>query len=391
MNKKIIPSRIESFLSNYKTIIILYFLVATVAPLIQYYQGRINNFIIFQQSTIHFFERVNMYIKYPKIHFDVFLYNPTFALLFAPFAFLNTLLGILLWELFVVFIYFISIYLMPIEKKAKIFVYYFVLIALVPSVQQCQTNPLLIAFILFSFIYLECEQFFKSAFFPCMGFFIKGYGAISGVFFLLKKPKVKTFLYMALWFFLLLLLPLLWYSPKNFIVLYEQWKTSLLQDYSIDQGTSIMGFINSVTNWNVPVLPVQIAGIVLLLFTIVYLSVTKKYEHYKYEVLAYITIWVLIFNHSAEPNTYLISITGIAVWFTQSSKSKIEKALIVFVFIFSVLSTSDVFPRIIRNSFVYPYSIKAVGPILVLIWIQIKFFGKLASTSLRKSTIPLKV
>ena len=380
MNKNRISLKIKGFLSNYKTIIILYFLISTIVPLIQYYQGRINNFLIFQHSAHHFFERVNMYIEYPEKQFDVFLYNPTFALLFAPFAFLDTLGSLLLWELLVVSIYFFSIYLMPIEKKAKIFVYYFVLIVLVPSVQHCQTTPLLIAFILFSFIYLERGEFFKSAFFPCMGFFIKGYGAICGVFFLLKKPKVKTFLYMTLWFVLLLLLPLLWYSPKSFIVLYEQWKTSLLQDYSVNQGTSIMGFINSVTNWNVPVLPIQFAGIVLLLFTIVYVSVTKKYEHYKYEVLAYITIWVLIFNQSAEPNTYLISITGIAVWFTQSSKSNIEKALIVFVFIFSVLSTSDVFPRIIRNSFVYPYSIKAVGPILVLIWIQIKLFidpGKL--------------
>lgn len=372
MHKYIIPLKIKAFLNNYYTIISLYFLVATVAPLIQYFQGRINNFTIFQHGTQHFFERVNMYVEYPDIQYDVFLYNPTFPLLFAPFAFLPELAGLLLWEIFVVSVFFLSIYLMPIERKAKIFVYYFVIFVLVSSVQHCQTNPLLIAFIMFSFIYLEREQFFKSAIFPCLGFIVKGYGAICGVFFLLKKPQLKTFLYLAFWFVLLLMLPLVWYSPKGLIILYEQWKTSLLNDYTVNQGTSVMGIINSVTNWNVPGFYIQIAGVVMLLFTIVYLSATKKYEHFKYEVLAYITIWVLIFNQAAEPNTYLISITGIAIWFTQSSKNRIEKALIVFVFIFSVLSTSDVFPRIIRNSFVYPYSIKAVGPVLVLIWIQIK-------------------
>jgi hypothetical protein len=374
MYKNLTTLKIKGFLNNYYTIYFLFFLVATIAPLIQYYQGRINNFTIFQNSTHHFFERVNMYIEYPAIQYDVFLYNPTFALLFAPFALLNTLAGLLLWEIFVVSLYFLSIYLMPIEKKAKVFVFYYVLMVLVGSVQHCQTNPLLIALILFSFIFLEREQYFKSAIFPCLGFIIKGYGAICGVFFLLKNPKIKTFLYMAFWFFLLSLLPLLWYSPKDFIVLYEQWKTSLLSDYSANEGTSIMGIINSVTNWNVPVLTIQITGVIMLLFTIVYLSLTDKYEHHKYEVLAYITIWVLIFNQAAEPNTYLISITGIAIWYSQSSKIKIETALIVFVFIFSVLSTSDVFPRSIRNSFVYPYSIKALGPTLVLIWLQIKFF-----------------
>jgi hypothetical protein len=373
MHKNIIPLKIKGFLNNYYTIISLYFLVATVAPLIQYFQGRINNFIIFQHGTQHFFERVNMYVEYPDIQYDVFLYNPTFPLLFAPFAFLNKLAGLLLWEIVVVSVFFLSIYLMPIERKAKIFVFYFVLLVLVSSVQHCQTNPLLIAFIMFSFIYLEREQLFKSAIFPCLGFIVKGYGAICGVFFLLKKPQLKTFLYMAFWFVLLLMLPLIWYSPKGLIILYKQWETSLLNDYTVNQGTSIMGIINSVTNWNVPVFYIQIAGVVMLLFTIVYLFATKKYELFKYEVLAYITIWVLIFNQAAEPNTYLISITGIAIWFTQSSKNGIEKALIVFVFVFSVLSTSDVFPRIIRNSFVYPYSIKAVGPVLVLIWIQIKF------------------
>ena len=315
-----------------------------------------------------------MYLEYPGIQHDLFLYNPTFALLFAPVAFLPTLIGLLLWEIFVVSVYFLSIYLMPIERKDKIFVYYFVLIVLVPCVQHCQTNPLLIAFILFSFIYLERGQYAKSALFPCLGFFIKVYGAISGVFFLLKKPELRTFLFMALWFVMLLMLPLIWYSPKGLIVLYEQWKISMQLDYSSNQGTSIMGFINSVTNWNVPVLPVQVTGILMLLFTIGWISVKKNYENFKYEVLAYISIWVLIFNQASEPNTYIISITGIAIWFTQSSKSKIEKVLIIFVFIFSVLSTSDFFPRIIRNTFVYPYNIKAVGPILVLIWIQIKFF-----------------
>jgi hypothetical protein len=375
MVKNITQLKIKAFLINYYTIIVLYSLVAIIAPLIQYFQGRINNFIIFRNGTLHFFERVNMYAEYPEIHYDVFLYNPTFALLFTPFAFLNTLVGLLLWEIFVVCVFFYSIYLMPIDKKAKIFVYYFVLMLLVGSVQHCQTNPLLIALILFSFIYLEREQYFKSAIFPPLGFFIKGYGAICGVLFLLKNPKIKTFLFIALWFVLLLLLPLFWYSPKSVIVLYEQWKSSLLLDYSANSGTSVMGIINSVTNWNIPVLPIQIAGILILLFTIGYLSVKKKYEQNKYEVLAYISIWVLIFNQAAEPNTYLISITAIAIWFTQSSKSKIEYALIIFVFVFSVLSTSDVFPRIIRNSFIYPYSIKAVGPILVFIRIQLKFFG----------------
>ena len=374
MHRNIVPLKIKGFFNNYYTIISLYFLLATVAPLIQYFQGRINNFLIYQHGTQHFFERLNMYVDYPEIQSDVFLYNPTFPVLFAPFAFLPSLAGLLLWEIFVVSLFFLSIYLMPIERKSKIFVFYFVLLALVSSVQHCQTNPLLIAFIMFSFIYLEREQFFKSAIFPCLGFVIKGYGAICGALFLLKKPQVKTFLYLTLWLVILLVLPLLWYSPKGLIILYEQWKASLLQDYTVNQGTSIMGIINSVTNWNVPVLYIQIIGIVMLLFTIVYLLATKKYEHFKYEVLAYITIWVLIFNQAAEPNTYLISITGIAVWYTQSSKTRIEKALIVFVFIFSVLSTSDIFPRIIRNSFVYPYSIKAVGPALVLIWIQIKFF-----------------
>lgn len=369
-----ISFNIKSLLSNYITIAVIYFLIATIIPLIQYFQGRINNFLIFQHASHHFIERVNMYIEYPGLQYDLFLYNPTFALLFIPFAFSNTLVSLVLWEIFVVSVYFLSIYLMPIDKKAKVFVFYFVLMVLVPSVQHCQTNPLIIAFILFSFLYLEREQLFKSAVFPCLGFFLKGYGAICGIFLLLKKPQFKTFVYLTIWFILLLVLPLLWYSPKGFIILYKQWEASLLQDYSSNQGTSVMGLINSVTNLNIPSIPIQIAGVVMLLFTIVYLYATKGYEAHKYEVLAYISIWVLIFNQAAEPNTYLISITGIAIWFTKSSKSKIEKALIGIVFLFSVLSTSFVFPKIIRDSFIYPYSIKAVGPILVFMWIQMKFF-----------------
>src|SRR5262245_2862431 len=54
------------------------------------------NFEIFRPSWHNLLAGKNLYASYPPL--DVFIYTPTFAVLFAPFALLPLWLGILLWN-----------------------------------------------------------------------------------------------------------------------------------------------------------------------------------------------------------------------------------------------------------------------------------------------------
>jgi carbon starvation protein CstA len=119
---------------------------------------------------------------------------------------------------------------------------------------------------------------------------------------------------------------------------------------------------------------IEISGMIILFLTTIYLSIRRNYEQVKWFVLAYVLIWVIVFNHTAESSTYIIAISGVAIWFLASPRGYLEKSLLVITFILSVLSPTDIFPDYLREKFVKPYALKALGPSLILIYIQISFF-----------------
>jgi hypothetical protein len=361
----------EKILNNYTLITVLFAVYVLVVPFQKYFLNNYNNYTIFQHSSFHFFQKVNLYLEYPGEYYDVFLYNPTFPILFTPIAYLPTIPGIFIWGVLLTGLYYCAVRLLPMDKKSILFVLYFTFLELITSVQNLQTNSIIAASILFTFIFLERRSIFKSSFFVNLGFFIKGYGAVSGAFYILKYPRIKGLLYLLLWFLVLICLPLLFYSPGQFVVLYKQWFESLSTDHDISLGLSIMSFMADVFHYHGPVYYTQIVGIFMLLVTMLLIAFRKTYEDVKYLFLGYIMIWVIIFNHTSESPTYIIASTGAAIWYINSKKTILDKILIITTFILTVMSPSDLFPSYLRTHFVKPYSLKVLGPMLIFIKIQI--------------------
>jgi hypothetical protein len=361
----------EKVLNKYTLITVLYATYILILPFQHYFLNKYHNYTIFQYSSFHFFQKLNLYVEYPKAYTDVFLYNPTFPVLFAPIAYLPTILGIFIWGILITGLYYYAIRLLPFDKKSILFILYFTFLELITSVQNLQTNSLIAASILFAFIFLERKSTLKSAFFVNLGFFIKAYGAVSGTFYILKNPRIKSLLQLLLWFSILAGLPLLYYSPGQFIILYKQWFESLSADHSINLGLSVMSFMAAVFNYQGPVYITQIFGIIILLVTMLLIALKKSYEEDKFFFMAYIMIWVIIFNHTSESSTYIIASTGAAIWYVNSKKTTLDKLLIITTFILTVLSPSDIFPAYLRTNFVKPYSLKVLGPMLIFIKIQI--------------------
>jgi hypothetical protein len=115
---------------------------------------------------------------------------------------------------------------------------------------------------------------------------------------------------------------------------------------------------------------VVLIGGLLLLLPLMKISL---YQHpfFRLLYLASILIWVVIFNHRAESPTYIIALSGAALWFFSQKKSRLNIFLIVLAFLFASLSPTDVFPLYLREHFIKPYILKAVP--LILIWIKILF------------------
>ena len=74
----------------------------------------------------------------------------------------------------------------------------------------------------------------------------------------------------------------------------------------------------------------------------------------------------------AESATFIIAISGVAIWFfTKKEKHIIDKILLTLVILFTLLSPSDIYPEFIRNEYFIPYTVKVIPCILV--WIKINF------------------
>ena len=138
----------------------------------------------------------------------------------------------------------------------------------------------------------------------------------------------------------------------------------LQNDHSISYGLSVMGWLKSWFGADPPKLFIVIAGAALLMLPLIKINQYGRIIFRK-AMLASIMIWVIIFNHKAESSTFIIAVAGAAIWWFSIKPSKVLLALVVLLFIFTCLSPTDLFPRVIRKEWVEPYVLKVV-PCIVL-------------------------
>lgn len=155
-------------------------------------------------------------------------------------------------------------------------------------------------------------------------------------------------------------------------------------DFSASMGVSLMTIFNMLVN--IPKIYIQVAGLVFLLTPIIIELIRSskpgeflksgKFSNYTYRLLfvSSILIWMIIFNHKAESPTYIIAVTGVAIWYVLLNSDRcirsLDKIFMILVFVFTTLSPTELFPKIIFR-FVDYNIVKALPCILV--WIKIQY------------------
>ena len=112
-------------------------------------------------------------------------------------------------------------------------------------------------------------------------------------------------------------------------------------------------------------------GIILLVMP--YLRY-RLFDLFSFRMLCFVSIliWIVIFNHKAESPTFIIAVTGIAIWYFSGVRSRVDTVLIIICFILTCLSPTDLFPRSIRNNIVVPFVLKALP--CIVIWIRLTIY-----------------
>ena len=157
---------------------------------------------------------------------------------------------------------------------------------------------------------------------------------------------------------------------KQLLFLYKSWGGLLRQDNDASLGLSIFGWLQTWFKLAVPRVRVLAAGLLVYFIPFARFSLYKNIA-FRYCILASTLLWVIVFNHKSESPTFIIAVAGVAIWFCNSKRRLVDVALLVAVFIFTMLSPTDIFPHFVKDRFFVPYVVKAVPCIVV--WFAISY------------------
>ena len=368
----------KPFFTNPRTLFGLWTLLAVVAGLTKMAPHRHNNFLIFRGVFWHTIQKLSLYDFYPTEYNDHNHYGPIFSLVIAPFAVVPDAIGLLGWLVVLALGMYYAVRRLPLEEGRQIFLYWFCAHELLTALQMQQFNIAIAAIIIGSFAAIERGKEVTAAFLIVLGTFVKLYGVVGLAFFFFVKRKPRFILALIGWSVVCFVAPMLISSPEYVVGQYVEWYERLAakngeNTFSLMQNISLLGMIRKVSgSASYSDLLVILPGLVL--FGLPYLRF-GQYRHlaFRYAILSSVLLFVVLFSTGSESSTYIIPFAGIALWYTTSpwKRSGWDVALLVFAFVLSSLSPSDLFPRSLREAYVLPYALKALPP--TLIWLRLSY------------------
>lgn len=368
----------KPFFSNPRTLFGLWTLLAVVAGLTKIAPHRHNNFLIFRGVFWHTIQKLSLYDFYPTEYNDHNHYGPIFSLVIAPFAVVPDAIGLLGWLVVLALGMYYAVRRLPLEEGRQIFLYWFCAHELLTALQMQQFNIAIAAIIIGSFAAIEKGREVTAAFLIVLGTFVKLYGIVGLAFFFFVKRKPRFILALIGWSVVCFVAPMLISSPEYVVGQYVEWYERLAakngeNTFSLMQNISLLGMIRKASgSASYSDLLVILPGLVL--FGLPYLRF-GQYRHlaFRYAILSSVLLFVVLFSTGSESSTYIIPFAGIALWYTTSpwKRSGWDVALLVFAFVLSSLSPSDLFPRSLREAYVLPYALKALPP--TLIWLRLSY------------------
>lgn len=369
--------KLYRLVNNQKFILFVWCFLVLVVSIKQVFLSSYNNYLIFKYVYWHALDRLPLYASYAHQYADTNHYGPFFSLIIAPFALLPDYLGILFWQLANVLFLFFVIKQLPLPISKVNIIYWVITHELLTAMFNLQPNISIAAIIVFSYILILQGKNFWAVFFIMLGTFIKLYGIVGLAFFFFARQKPKFILYCIFWALLMFTLPMLFFSPDYILQCYQDWYVSLSEKQisnamlTSTQDVSLMGLLRRISGIaTIPNLPIILGG--LILFALPYLRIKYyKAETFRLLLLASTLIFVVIFSNSSESPTYIIAFTGVAIWFVVQEKPL--KPMVIFLFVLALLLTSfspsDLFPKYLRETYVKPFSLKALP--CILIWLAI--------------------
>jgi len=339
-----------------------------------------NNFRVFRSAAINLLARRDLYAAHPEQHFDFYKYSPTFALLFAPLAYLPFALAFLCWTLLNALLLWYALERLLPQRQATLAIgllYLEVLFAM----QYGQSNALVAALMVLPFVALERGRQLEAATELALGASIKLF-PLALLPIAVCHPRRARF---ALLFLgvatTLVVLPLLAVTVPELVAQYRSWRAIEASDM-LNRGYSLMQYLSMALGTEWPNWPVQLAGTALLLAPLALGRARWSDAAFRRLVLCSVLVYVVLFNHQSERATFVIAYTGIVVWCVGSAPSRLKTAILALTLLVMVVHDVDIVPRWVKAEILIPYRIKGIP--CVVAWFAMQ--AELLATALRSES-----
>lgn len=357
--------------------------VVTVLAIV-IYQGAFgmdNNFAVFRASFRHLAAGQDLYADYAFEYSDKFKYSPTFALLFAPFSRMPVLVALLLWNLLNALLLFYAVRrLLPGRDAATALA--LVYLEVVRATQRAQANALVAALMILAYIAFERRRQMTAVLAIAIGAFVKIFPMAALALAVFHARRGRVALAFAAAIVVGALLPLLVTSPSGLAAQYASWYAIEGRDaLASARGGGGAGLYGGVmyqirlwlgVNW--PNWPIQLVGVIVQLAPLARRRCWSDTD-FRLRYLCSLLVFVVIFNHQAESPSFVIAVTGIAVWFVTSARRPLDVALMALTLLIVSISSTELVPHALQRDVFVQYRLKTVPCVLVWLVMQAELLG----------------
>src|SRR6266550_2438359 len=343
-------------------VLALYIASAALVTVQQAILRHSNNVSIFRSASFNLFAGRDLYAAHPEQHFDFYKYSPTFAVLFAPLAYLPFALTFLCWTLLNGLLLWYALDRLLPEREATValaLLYLEVLLAL----QYGQSNALVAALMVLAFVAFEARRPVGAALSITLGAAVKLFplAALSVAVFHPRRLRFAAIFIAVL--AAAIALPLVAIPPGDLLAQYRSWHAIEAKD-ALRRGYSLMHYVHAWFGVDWPNWPLQAAGTALLLLPVALRPDRWASVEFRRLFLCSLLVYAVLFNHASESPSFVVAYAGIVIWYVSSPPSRVRAAVMALTLLVMVVHDVDVVPRWVKYDLLVPYRIKGI-PCLV--------------------------
>lgn len=363
----------QKFYKSNRFVLSLWILVTLIFVIDSWATHRFNNYLIFENTFRNLLHERSLFAAYPAYHDDANHYGPVFSVLMAPFAIMPNWIGLLFWNLFNCFLLFAAIQTLPLSQDKKVMIGYIAIPCLIESMLNQQFNAGAGALMILSYTQINKDKGFWSAMCIVFGTFVKLYGVVGLVFFFFAKKKPAYIGWLLIWAVIFFVLPMVFASPNFVANSYLDWKDSLVhKNLSNILGAatdiSIMGFFRQVLNHPEisNFLFLSIGGLLFMLpFRFIDRFSKRKFQ---LMVLSSVLLFPVLFSTGSEDCTYIISITGVGIWYVLEKNRGLKNVLLPILLFITCNFPLLFFPVFAKA---HPLSLSILSLPYFLVWVRV--------------------